>query len=303
MVTLSKVIDMVESGEVAAEDVALWFIRELVIDGARFEKLPLKVRDAIKASLDWYIENGGWLVISNSGVMDIGPMANDVCLKIGYRTHEMPKTTYDLDHTPLLTNKGATRQLSDYRHQWLVLYFYPKDNTPGCTLEGIDFNAHFDAFRAAGAEVVGVSRDSAKSHAGFCAKHGFRFDLLSDPDDALGKAFGVIGEKSLYGRKFIGVIRSTFLLDPEGKIAAEWRGVKIAGHAEAVLAELKRLQSGGSPSMNKPVTKKPKTTARKVVAKKAAPKKATAKKVATKKPVAKKAPVKKAPAKKAARRK
>jgi peroxiredoxin Q/BCP len=195
----------------------------------------------------------------------------------------MPKPLRASDPA-LALGDGRHLHLSDYRGRWLVLYFYPKDNTPGCTLEGIDFNARLADFRKAGAEVLGVSRDSVKSHAGFCARHGFRFDLVSDPDDALGKAFDVIHEKSLYGRKFIGVVRSTFLLDPEGRTRAEWRAVKVAGHADAVLAELKRLQAGGEPAAPKAAAKKSaakKPAAKKVAVKKAAP--AAKKKAATKK--------------------
>jgi peroxiredoxin Q/BCP len=307
MVSVSRVIEMVESGEIAAADVVLWTMREIVIGGARFDELPSSVKDAVKAQLDWYLEHPDWVVVSNSGVTVMWPMANEVCRKIGYRTDEMPTPSHDpdRDRIALISGKGVTRTLADYRHSWLVIYFYPKDNTPGCTLEGIDFNAHLDEFRAAGAEVIGVSRDSAKSHAGFCAKHGFRFDLLSDPDDALGNAFGVIGEKSLYGRKFIGVVRSTFLLDPEGRVAAEWRGVKVNGHAEAVLAELQRLQAGGEPAKPKAVAKKAAT--KKSVAKKKAATKAPVKKAAAAKkaaPAVKKKPAAKKPAtKKAARRK
>jgi peroxiredoxin Q/BCP len=220
----------------------------------------------------------------------------------------MPQTSDSAHALPLLLGDGRTVRLPDYRGRWLVLYFYPKDNTPGCTLEGIDFNAHLAAFRAAGADVLGVSRDSPKSHAGFCAKHGFKFDLVSDPDDALGNAFGVVGEKSLYGRKFIGVVRSTFLLDSEGRVVAEWRGVKVNGHAEAVLAELRRLQAGGEPMTPKAAAKKDvtKKAASKKVATKKAVKKVATKKVATKKaaPAARKKPAAKTPAtKKAARRK
>ena len=200
----------------------------------------------------------------------------------------MPKPSRASADPALALGDGRTLHLSDFRGRWLVLYFYPKDNTPGCTLEGIDFNARLADLRKAGAEVLGVSRDSVTSHAGFCAKHGFKFDLVSDPDDALGNAFGVIGEKSLYGRKFIGVVRSTFLIDPEGNTRAEWRGVKVAGHADAVLAELKRLQAGGEPAApkaaKKSVAKKP--PAKKPAAKKAAP--AAKKKSATKKAVRRK---------------
>ena len=143
---------------------------------------------------------------------------------------------------PLALGSGTTAKLSDYRGKWLVLYFYPKDSTPGCTTEGNDFNALLTKFRRAGAEVLGVSRDSVKSHANFCEKQGFRFDLVSDADEALCQAFDVIKEKNMYGRKVLGIERSTFLLDPQGRIAEEWRKVKVAGHADAVYEALKQHQ-------------------------------------------------------------
>jgi len=139
---------------------------------------------------------------------------------------------------PLTLGSGKSANLSDYRGEWLVLYFYPKDNTPGCTTEGIDFNALYPKFRKAKCEILGVSRDSVKSHAGFCAKHGFVFDLISDGDETLCKAFDVIHEKNMYGKKVLGIVRSTFLIDPEGVVVESWRGVKVPGHAEAVLAAL-----------------------------------------------------------------
>lgn len=145
---------------------------------------------------------------------------------------------------PLVLGSGKTARLSDYRGKWLVLYFYPKDSTPGCTTEGLEFNALLTRFRRAGAEILGVSKDSVKSHANFCAKQGFRFDLVSDADEALCKAFDVIREKSLYGRKFLGIERSTFLIDPDGRVAAEWRKVRVAGHAEAVYDALRQFQQG-----------------------------------------------------------
>ena len=148
----------------------------------------------------------------------------------------LPKTTLKL---PLALSGGETAKLSDYAGQWLVLYFYPKDSTPGCTTEGLDFNALLPKFARLGADVLGVSRDSVKSHDNFCAKQGFRFPLVSDADEALCKAFDVIHEKNMYGRKVLGVVRSTFLVSPDGRIAQEWRGVKVAGHAEAVLESLK----------------------------------------------------------------
>ncbi len=140
---------------------------------------------------------------------------------------------------PLALSGGRTASLADYAGRWLVLYFYPKDSTPGCTTEGLDFNALLPRFHELGAEVLGVSRDSVKSHDNFCAKQGFDFALVSDGDEALCRAFDVIHEKNMYGRKVLGVVRSTFLLSPDSRIAREWRGVKVPGHAQAVLDALK----------------------------------------------------------------
>ena len=142
----------------------------------------------------------------------------------------------------LALSSGETAKLGDYAGQWLVLYFYPKDSTPGCTTEGLDFNALLPKFRKLGATVLGVSRDSIRSHQNFCAKQGFRFDLASDPDETLCRAFDVIHEKNMYGRKVMGIERSTFLVDPKGRIAQAWRKVKVPGHAQAVLDALKAAQ-------------------------------------------------------------
>jgi peroxiredoxin Q/BCP len=143
---------------------------------------------------------------------------------------------------PLALSDGTTARLADYAGRWLVLYFYPKDSTPGCTVEGNDFNALLPRFAKLGATVVGVSRDSLKSHANFCGKQGFRFPLASDADETLCNAFGVIQPRKLYGREFIGVERSTFLIDPAGVVRAAWRKVKVPGHAEAVLESLQTEQ-------------------------------------------------------------
>ena len=145
---------------------------------------------------------------------------------------------------PLVLSSGATASLADYRGRWLVLYFYPKDSTPGCTTEGLDFNALLPEFAKADATVLGVSRDSVKSHQNFCAKQGFRFELVSDADASLCNAFDVIREKTMYGRKVVGIERSTFLIDPAGRIAHVWRPVKVPGHADAVLARIRELQAG-----------------------------------------------------------
>ena len=132
-------------------------------------------------------------------------------------------------------------RLKDLRGKNVVLYFYPKDSTPGCTTEGRDFSALHSKFKRANTVILGVSRDSVASHEKFKEKQGFPFDLLSDPDERLCKQFDVIHEKSLYGRKFMGVVRSTFLIDAEGKLRQEWRKVKVKGHAEEVLEAVKAL--------------------------------------------------------------
>ena len=132
-------------------------------------------------------------------------------------------------------------RLKDLRGKNVVIYFYPKDSTPGCTTEGRDFSALHDRFKRAKTVIFGVSRDSIASHEKFKARQGFKFDLLSDPDEKLCRKFDVIHEKTLYGRKFMGVVRSTFLIDAEGKLRNEWRGVKVKGHAEEVLEAAKAL--------------------------------------------------------------
>ena len=130
-------------------------------------------------------------------------------------------------------------ELRDLRGQYVVVYFYPKDNTPGCSKEAQDFRDLAKEFKKANAVVIGVSRDSIASHEKFRAKQLLHFSLVSDPDDVWGKAFDVIHEKTLYGRKFIGVVRSTFLIDPDGRLIAEWRGVRVPGHANVVLEAIK----------------------------------------------------------------
>lgn len=132
-------------------------------------------------------------------------------------------------------------RLKDLRGQNVVLYFYPKDSTPGCTTEGRDFASLHARFRRQKTVILGVSRDTIASHEKFRDKQAFPFDLISDPDEKLCKAFDVIREKTLYGRKFMGVVRSTFLIDADGKLRQEWRKVKVAGHAEEVLEAVKSL--------------------------------------------------------------
>ena len=144
---------------------------------------------------------------------------------------------------PLALSSGKPGSLRGWPGKWLALYFYPKDSTPACTTEGQDFNASLTKFRRAGAEVLGVSKDSLKSHRNFCAKQGFKFDLVSDADGAVCEAFGVIQPKKLYGREYIGIVRNTFLIDPDGVIVGKWQPVKVPGHAQAVLDALKAAKT------------------------------------------------------------
>lgn len=131
--------------------------------------------------------------------------------------------------------------LDDFEGKTLVLYFYPKDNTPGCTREGQDFRDAYEDFQAAGAEVVGVSQDSVRKHENFCAKQDFPFDLISDADGELCGQFDVIKEKSMYGKKYLGIERSTFLIDGTGVLRREWRKVKVPGHVDEVLEAVRSL--------------------------------------------------------------
>ena len=131
--------------------------------------------------------------------------------------------------------------LADFAGQKLVLYFYPKDDTSGCTTEAIQFTALADEFAKAGATVLGVSKDSVASHRKFAAKHNLSVRLASDPEGGTIEAYGVWVEKNMYGRKYMGIERATFLIGPDGKVAALWRKVKVAGHAEAVLKAAQAL--------------------------------------------------------------
>lgn len=136
---------------------------------------------------------------------------------------------------------GKTITLSDVLGKNVVIYFYPKDNTPGCTLEGIAFRDHIDKFNAFNAVILGVSRDSVNVHEGFKCKQAFPFDLLSDQDETLCNLFGVIKMKNMYGKQVRGIERSTFLIDGQGILRHEWRGVKVKNHVAEVLQELKLL--------------------------------------------------------------
>ena len=141
----------------------------------------------------------------------------------------------------LAATGGKELALKDLRGSNVVIYFYPKDNTPGCTTEGCDFKSHHLKFRRRNTIILGISRDSLASHERFSEKFSFPFDLLSDAEEKACKAFDVIKEKNMYGRKVLGIERSTFLIDDQGKLRNEWRKVKVKGHVEEVLEAVKDL--------------------------------------------------------------
>ncbi len=153
------------------------------------------------------------------------------------------KSVPDLE---LQTTGGKILRLHDLKGRFAVLYFYPKDNTPGCTLEGQDFRDQHDRIKKLKAVVYGISRDSLASHEKFKTKLKFPFDLIADEDEKLCRLFDVIREKSLYGKKYMGVDRSTFILDKDGVLRKELRGVKVKGHVDEVIEEIKKLQSPAS---------------------------------------------------------
>jgi peroxiredoxin Q/BCP len=131
--------------------------------------------------------------------------------------------------------------LKDFKGQNLIIYFYPKDSTPGCTLEGQNFRDLFEDFQKSDTTVLGVSRDSIKAHENFKSKQNFPFDLLSDAEEELCRQFDVIHEKNMYGRKVMGIVRSTFLIDRKGVLRKEWRKVRVKGHVEEVLEAVQSL--------------------------------------------------------------
>jgi peroxiredoxin Q/BCP len=192
-------------------------------------------------------------------------------------THAPPAAGDAAPNFDLESDDGKRLSLADFAGQWLVLYFYPKDDTPGCTREAQGFSEAAARLAKLGARVAGVSRDSIKSHCSFRDKYGLKFPLLSDPDLSVHTAYGAWGTKTLYGRKFEGTIRSTFVVAPDGTIARAWRGVKVDGHVDAVLAQLSGDKSGGKPASTAPKKTKatkaaPRSAAKKAPAKKAPPK-------------------------------
>ncbi|WP_095080355.1 peroxiredoxin [Pseudomonas sp. Irchel s3h17] len=151
-------------------------------------------------------------------------------------TLDQPVTDFEVPAT-----SGQTISLAALKGKQAVIYFYPKDSTPGCTTEGQGFRDQYAQFQDANTEVFGVSRDSLKSHENFKCKQAFPFELISDKDEALCQLFDVIKLKKLYGKEYMGVDRSTFLIDKNGVLRQEWRGVKVPGHVDAVLAAAQAL--------------------------------------------------------------
>ncbi|MBS3060342.1 MAG: thioredoxin-dependent thiol peroxidase [DPANN group archaeon] len=152
--------------------------------------------------------------------------------KVGGKAPEF--TLKNQDHKPAF--------LKDFAGKWLVLYFYPKDNTSGCTAEAIDFTNELTKINSIGANVLGVSPDSEDSHCKFRDRHSLKVTLLSDPDKTVLEKYGVWQEKSMYGRKYMGVVRTTFLIDPQGKVAHVWEKVKVPGHVQDVIDTLAKLK-------------------------------------------------------------
>jgi thioredoxin-dependent peroxiredoxin len=171
----------------------------------------------------------------------------------------------------LESDDGKHRSLADFAGEWLVLYFYPKDDTPGCTREAQGFSEAAARLTKLGARVAGVSKDSIKSHCSFRDKYRLKFPLLSDPDLATHVAYGAWGTKTLYGRKFEGTIRSTFLIAPDGTVARAWRGVKVDGHVDVVIGQLAGGKGGAKTPPGKP-TRAAKKTSKPTPAKKVATK-------------------------------
>ncbi len=156
-----------------------------------------------------------------------------MALEIGTKA---PDFTADIENGEKLT-------LSDYKGKWVVLYFYPKDNTSGCTKEACEFKDNMERITSMGAEVIGVSKDSVKSHNNFINKFELNFHLVADPEKVVCELYDIMGEKKMYGKTYMGIIRSTYIIDPEGKIREVYSKVKVAGHVDAVIEKLEELQA------------------------------------------------------------
>ena len=154
---------------------------------------------------------------------------------------EKPNVGDKIPDFSALTTGNKTIHLSEYAGKYVVLYFYPKDSTPGCTQEGQNFRDNYAKFQALNTEIIGTSRDSLKSHENFKCKQEFPFDLISDADETLCSLFDVIKMKNMYGKQVRGIERSTFLIDPDGKIAKEWRKVSVKGHCQEVIQAIEKL--------------------------------------------------------------
>lgn len=175
------------------------------------------------------------------GSQDLSVSVTAIRSADGQALRRITMTPYSAPDFTLPATGGQDFSLAAQRGKWVVLYFYPKDNTPGCTTEGSDFRDRHAQFAAKGAVIAGLSRDSLKSHENFKAKMSFPFELVSDPEEIACERYGVMKLKNMYGKQVRGIERSTFLIDPAGQVVREWRGLKVPGHAEEVLTTLNTL--------------------------------------------------------------
>jgi peroxiredoxin Q/BCP len=212
----------------------------------------------------------------------------------------MPQAGDQAPGFQLQDQDGNSVKLSQHAGKNVVLYFYPKDDTPGCTTEACNFRDEHSALGAAGAVVLGVSADSVDRHRKFASKYSLPFPLLADPEHKALEAYGVWGEKSLYGRKFQGITRTTFLIGPDGRVKQVWPKVKVSGHVDEVLAAL-GAKGGSGTSASAPAPAKKAASAKKATGGKAVKKETPAKKVTVSKVPAKKSPAREGTAKVAAR--
>jgi thioredoxin-dependent peroxiredoxin len=166
----------------------------------------------------------------------------------GNRSPSEPKVGAPAPSFSLPADSGEQVTLAGQKGKWVVLYFYPRDNTPGCTREAIAFQGATAALKQRGAVVLGVSRDSVTSHCGFKEKQGLRFPLLSDPDSKVHKLYGAYGDKTMYGKKITGALRTTAIISPDGKLARLFSNVKVDGHADAVLAAIDEAKKTDTPT-------------------------------------------------------
>ena len=203
-----------------------------------------KAKAVIKSAAKAAVSSAAKAAVSSAAKAAVKTKAKKIPKVVSSMKEKLKNTAPILGETVpsfKLPSTAGDFDLSALRGKKVILYFYPKDSTPGCTIEGKEFSDHISEFKSLGAEVFGISRDSLKSHDNFKCKMNFHFELLSDQSETACQLFDVIKEKNMYGRKVMGLERSTFVVDEDGKLAAEWRQVKAEGHAKLVLEKIKSL--------------------------------------------------------------